>query len=774
MLVKNFHRYILASFIILLSFLPAIALNGAPLLTSLSEMGYSVIPTPRKTELSGEELEFSSKWSLSTGALDSDHIAVRTLVKEMKELYGIKLQKGGASGKVIKLAAEEEAVAAEARPELAKQGYYMKITPDKISVTGNSGQGLFYGVQTLIQLLKEASGGRWILPEGEIWDWPSGKLRFLHWDTKNHQDRMKTLKRYLDWSAKFKVNMIGFELADKFAYPSHPVIGAPGAFTPEELQEIVDYARERYIQVVPVIQSPAHMCYVLKHPEFKDIRASCELCPPEGLNYQACLCNEETYDVIFDIFRDVINATEGVDYFHVSTDEVYYAGICDQCEPPYRWEDLSSDSHKSRSRSWARFASRAHDFLNQHDRRMLAWVEYPLLTEDISRLPSSIIDGVQRGSDFIKAEQEIGMEGLIYVSMQGSERLIPRNFATGVEKFGQGGRLQSAFETLSFPRGGSGQNTAWNSDNPPIGVFGAAWDDSGLHNETFWLGWSTVAQYAWTPGTPSVEQHVSEFMDTYYGPDVRDMREIYRGLQKQADFFEESWSEVKVPDLKPIYGFHRKLWETPRTRTRWSLPQPAVPELFVGWSEISIDPVYVNKYADLVEEAKNHLKENQLLREKIMENMARADRNLYNLELLLSLVEYTRHHNRMLISMGEIENKLQSAHTSAGSNNPEEAVQHLVSAWQQADQIIHDRKEMFQDFRKVWEKSRLPKGRSVNGKEYFHELDDIKTHWASITADLSFYIAPEERIGMDEWKQKLAEFIEEYAGHYDISVKSIE
>ena len=79
---------------------------------------------------------------------------------------------------------------------------------------------------------------------------------------------METLKRYLDWSARFKVNMIGFELEDKFAYPSHPVIGAPGAFTPAELQEIVNYGLERHIQVVPQVQSPAHMAYVLKHPEF--------------------------------------------------------------------------------------------------------------------------------------------------------------------------------------------------------------------------------------------------------------------------------------------------------------------------------------------------------------------------------------------------------------------------------------------------------------------------------------------------------------------------
>ena len=81
--------------------------------------------------------------------------------------------------------------------------------------------------------------------------------------------------------------MIGFELEDKFEYPSHPVIGAPGAFTARELQEIVDYGLERHIQVVPQIQSPAHMSYVLKHPEFAELRS-------DGSNYQSCMCDPRT------------------------------------------------------------------------------------------------------------------------------------------------------------------------------------------------------------------------------------------------------------------------------------------------------------------------------------------------------------------------------------------------------------------------------------------------------------------------------------------------
>ena len=309
---------------------------------------------------------------------------------------------------------------------------------------------------------------------------------------------METLKRYLDWAARFKINMIGFELEDKFEYPSNPIIGAPGAFTTAELQEIVNYGLERFIQVVPQIQSPAHLGYALKHQQFAHLRA-------DGNNYQADLCNEESYKLIFQMYDDVIKATRGVDYFFVSTDEIYYAGIGAKCPQPY-----TAERH---SLKWIEFARRARDFLATRQRKMLAWVEYPVLPEHVRMLPPDIIDGVMGEEEYLKSENELGIRQLIYVSMQGAELLFP-NHLPGYETLGgdlgpSEGRLRSAFQTISTSRVWQGK---------PIGVYGAAWGDSGLHSETFWLGWATVAGYGWTPGIPPVEQTVAEFMNVYYGP----------------------------------------------------------------------------------------------------------------------------------------------------------------------------------------------------------------------------------------------------------------
>ena len=395
----------------LMAALPQTA-SAQPPATPLWARGYSVIPTPQRVTLPGGDVEFGAAWGWSAPALRQNHAAVRALVGDLREFHGLSLT-AKPVGQVVELAVKPNTVSASTDPALNAQAYRLSIDATRIQITGNSDAGLFYGVQTLLQLVKRNPSGALSLPVAVIEDWPAVQLRFLHWDTKHHQDTIATLKRYLDWSARMKVNMIGFELEDKFAYPSHPVIGAPGAFTPSQLQEIVNYGLERFIQVVPIVQSPAHFSFVLKHPEFAHLKA-------DGNNYMSQLCNEETYKLIFSMYDDLIAATKGVDYFFVSTDEVYYAGIESSCALPY--------NPVNRSKALGDFDVRAHDHLKAKGRRMLAWLEYPLLPADLRRIPADVIDGVAGHPEFPAIEREMGMRQLVYVSMQGAEYLFPDHF----------------------------------------------------------------------------------------------------------------------------------------------------------------------------------------------------------------------------------------------------------------------------------------------------------------------------------------------------------
>ncbi len=717
--------------------------------TELFLRGYSVIPTPQKVDLPGGEIEFNDSWVYDASGIARDHIAVRSLLRDLQEFHLIELRPAASQAKnVIRLSVTKGAVQTGADAEIEKQGYRLKITPGLIEITGNADQGLFYGAQTLLQLLKPGPRGKLLLPMASIEDWPKLQLRFLHWDTKHHQDRIETLKRYLDWAARFKVNMIGFELEDKFEYPTNPVIGAPGAFTAAELQEIVNYGLERFIQITPVIQAPAHMAYVLKHPQFAHLRA-------DGNNYQACLCDEESYKLIFQMYDDVIRATKGVDYLFVSTDEVYYAGACAKCDKPYTPEN--------RSLKWVEFVRRARDFAASRGRRILVWAEYPLLAEHVKMIPPDVIDGVIGETEYLKTENELGMRQLAYTSMQGAEFLFPNHLpnyqSAGGDQGPSAGRLRSAFQDISFGKVWGGK---------PIGVFGAAWDDSGLHNETFWLGWAAVAEYGWTPGAPPVEQLAAEFMNVYYGPRVSEMIEVYRGLQSQARFFESSWDREVSKARGPGYGnSYGKGIGT--TRFDQTLPQPALPAM----PGLSFTPVYVGRYETLVENARRMALENDALIHRIHQNITKADRNRYNLEVLLSIAELTSHHNRMISGMKSVEDRLKAARAAAEKNDPQQATGQLVAAYDQARNIIEERHKTFRRLKTVWEKSRFTKGQEAGGRKFFHALDDTKDHWADRRPDLSYMIAPEESIELEKWMRRLASIIQEYAKTNNVRVRAL-
>jgi len=121
-------------------------------------------------------------------------IAVTELIQYVEKFHGLTF-KGNGSKKIM-LTIEPGAVNGTTDPELNKQGYLLKISPEEVRVTGNSQAGLFYGVQSLLQLFKKAGPGQLLLPEGEIRDWPNLRLRIIHWDTKNHLDRISSKRIY--------------------------------------------------------------------------------------------------------------------------------------------------------------------------------------------------------------------------------------------------------------------------------------------------------------------------------------------------------------------------------------------------------------------------------------------------------------------------------------------------------------------------------------------------------------------------------------------------
>ncbi len=718
--------------------------TGQGTVTELRSMGYTIFPTPQKVDLDGESIIIDGSWQLLPEISTSQKIT-NGLTKRAQELHNLNFSATG-TGR-IELKINNNAITDIPDPECSGQGYRITIKQSSVIIEGNEEAGLFYGVQSFLQLLKPVSEGKFQLPAGTITDWPDLELRFIHWDTKHHRDKMETLKRYLDWSAYFKINAIAFEMEDKYEYPTHPIIGGPNAFTKEEMHELTRYALDRFIQLIPNVQAPAHMGFVLKHKEFEHLRAE------EESNYQACMCDEEAIELIFDLYQDMIDATPGVDYFFVSTDEVYYAGICAKCKHEYN-ED-------TRSQIWVDYLNRVNQWMSDRDRRVLAWVEYPLLPKDISQLPNNVIDGImhpKKLQEWIDNENKAGIKQLSYSSMQGSEYLFPNYFPTTYRGRHIDGRLSDTYgAVLNLEAKGA----------ELIGTFAAAWDDAGLHNETFWLGWATVTQYGWTKSAPSLHQSVADFMDVFYGSDSPDMVEAYMLLEEGARFYEALWDHEASKERGKGYGssFGKGIGGDMVDEL---LQMPLLPSAI----DLSLTPSFREKYEQKIEESSALLKKNDQLIYQLMRNITRVSNNSYNLEVFLAIAFLERHTMETVLNLAKVEDYLLAA--SKTENDSKKAVDLLINAYKLSGKIIKGQNKMWSDFTATWYKSRLVKNKSLGGNDFYHEFDDVKDHFADRRKGLEYMLAPFERMGIEEWRQQLKKVTYDYASLHNIPVTGLE
>ena len=727
------------SLILLLFMLSPVLGQGT--VTDLRSLGYTIFPTPQQVNLEKESIVIDGSWQIMPEESTSPKIT-NELLKRAQELHGLSFSGTGTGQIVLKIT--QDAIADISDPGCSQQAYRITIRQDRVIIEGNKKAGLFYGMQSFLQVLKPISDGRFKLPVGTITDWPDLELRVIHWDTKHHRDKMETLKRYIDWSAYFKINAIAFEIEDKYEYPTHPVIGHPNAFSKEEMHELTSYALDRFIQLIPNVQAPAHMAYVLKHKEFEHLRAEQES------NYQACMCDEEAMELIFDMYQDMIDATPGVDYFLVSTDEIYYAGICGKCKDEYNDEN--------RSQIWADYLNRVNQWMNQRGRRVLAWVEYPLLPKDIPQLPDNVIDGIMNENkelEWIINENKTGIKQLSYNSMQGSECLFPNYFPTTYRGRQIDGRLSDTYGAVA---------NLQSRGADLIGTFAAAWGDAGLHNETFWLGWATVTQYGWTKSSPKLQQSNADFMDLFYGFDSPDMIQAYVLLEEGARFYEALWD--RAPSKERVKGYGNSYGKgIGGNMVDLLLQMPPLP----SEKDLNLDPTFRNKYEQKIEEAALLLKKNDILISQLMRDLTRVNYNRYNLEVFLAIAFLERYTMETVLNLAKVEDYLVAA--SKNDIDAEEAVNLMTDAYKLSGEIIKDQDEMWSDFKTTWYKSRLIKNQSVGGKDFLHEYDDVKDHLADRRKGLEYMLAPFERMEIEEWRQQMKNIIIHFARLHNIPIE---
>jgi hexosaminidase len=741
--------------------------GAAQTVSPLFARGYTVMPEPQKITLEAHDFTFGPGWRLQFDkSVASNDVAVEALRGGLADRFHIVL--GGtrkSAGVVILRIAKGSVSIGKAqdsdRAALEEQAYRIDLHRGSVAITANTPTGLFYGVETFVQLLRHDLGTLQ-LPEGSIEDWPDLQLRQIYWDDNHHLDRMDYFKHALRQAAFYKINGLVVKLDGHFQYKSAPALVEPYALTPAQLQELTDYGLHYHVQLIPYLDGPAHISFILKHPEYAKLREY-----PDS-NYEICATNPDSYKLLEGMYQDLLDANKGVKYFYQSTDESYYMGLAhnSQCNE----EDMAKKLG-SVGQVFAQFVDQADGYLHDHGRTVIFWGEYPLKPNDIPALPSYLVNGETYGPAFNKAFRQRGIRQLIFNNTQsGHYEMFPDYFLLPQSEQRHAGDSNTEVpRKQDVPRVSEIINTisldSARTDSDLIGEINAGWADQGLHAETFWLGYVTSGAAGWHPGSPNPQELMSTFYPLFYGPRAVNMNRVYQLMSWQAQAWTDSWDTVPSTSRKPIWGSSYEIYKTPKPARDQSLPLPPTPGADLNYSSTwSTDNV------DRINLAVKAMQDNDIVLGLLGENILRAQFNRYNLEVYLSIANLCRQNFEMIAGIHQMDMDLASA-AQMKSKDPKRAIAQVDRVLDIAASIWRQRNEALHNTLVTWDETLFPRVAEANGRHYLDEIDDVKDHLPDRTVDMTYLVYREKILPFGSWVDSILAARNEFATAHQLPVR---
>src|SRR5690606_20754459 len=202
------------------------------------------------------------------------------------------------------------------------------------------------------------------------------------------------------------------------------------------------------------------------------------------------------------------------------------------------------------------------------------------------------------------------------------------------------------------------------------------------------------------------------------------MLSIYKLSLEGARFFESGWDNVKSTERETAYG-NSNGKGVGGERTDELLSMPKIPLA----KTLGFKPEFSTQYADLIAEAEVMKQKNDELIHKINLSFRQVQRNHYNLEVLLSLAYLERYFIETVLTMRDAENFMVRAHDASTKGHPSAAVANLTTASNLVGDLLNSGNWTWRNLTKTREKSRYEKNRSVGGRDFYHEMDDVKDHF---------------------------------------------
>lgn len=299
-------------------------------------------------------------------------------------------------------------------PDLGQEGYHLEVKPDRIRLSAQTPAGIFYGVQTLLQLLpptiksREVQPGdtRWSIPAADITDSPRFPWRGMMLDVSRHWFTKEEVKKLLDEMAEYKFNVFHWHLTDDQGWrieikslPELTRVGAwraprvgqwwqrqrqqpgeaptyGGFYTHDDIKEVVAYAAARHIRVIPEIDVPGHsLAALVAYPHLACREA------PAAVNVgnkfygedenTLCVGKEETFEFMDKVLTEVA-ALFPDEYVHIGGDECYkdFWHTCPRCQARMKAEGLKNENELQ-----SYFIHRMEALLKEKGKKLIGWDE---------------------------------------------------------------------------------------------------------------------------------------------------------------------------------------------------------------------------------------------------------------------------------------------------------------------------------------------------------------------------------------------------------------
>jgi hypothetical protein len=471
-----------------------------------------LIPGPRQITVKQGvfQLDKNTRIALADPRSEDDRFAVDDFLNDLQATAKLAIKTSNSGGRRAILIGNLDLPAVQsalkrfgitAPANLDPEGYLLAVNANEAVVAGKTTAGTFYGLQTLKQLVR-GDGASAFIPAVEIVDWPAMRWRGVSDDiSRGPVPTVDYIKRQLRTFASFKLNLHSFYMEQTFASSSHPLIGpAGGSLTPDEIRELVAYARKYHIELVPEQQTFGHLHKALKFEKYSELAET-----PYGdvLSPQ----QEGSYKLIADWYRELNGLFPGK-FFHIGADETFELG-----------EGQSREAAKARGVGAIYFEhlNRVREVLKPYDRRLMFWGDIALNHPDlIGSIPKDMIvmnwdyapkdDYLPR----IKPFKDAGLEQFICPGVHNWNQIFPN--------------LDAASKNIAnFVRDGQASNA--------MGMMNTSWDDDGESLfEMTWYGIVLGAAASWQEKPVDRNSFEKDFDWAFFRNDGDEFTEALRAL----------------------------------------------------------------------------------------------------------------------------------------------------------------------------------------------------------------------------------------------------